>query len=540
MSFPVDKPQSPAHPERRRQHSRSGSSAPAFEALRRERADAVGDLPAQAAAALVLPASRTPINPRSGARRRGWIMRRTLLLADVCGILLAGLITTLVIGNSGETDFISGSTELLLILVAVPMWAVAAHLAGLYGFDEDRANHSTVDDMVRVFMLVTAGSWVLTRMAEFTHTAAPDPVKATVLWGLTITFITLLRALVRRAARRTQAYRQRTIVLGGGKVGQLVARKLVLHSEYGLDLVGFVDDDPLPRPTFLDGVPVLGGLQDLPRIVQEQDVERVVIAYAKEMNEQMLALIRRMRDGGVQVDVVPRYFEVVGPKVDIHTIGGMSLMGLPPVRLSRTSALMKRTIDVAVAGITLLVLSPLLLVIALLVKRDSPGPVLFRQTRLGKEMHAFTVLKFRTMTSGDNDAEHMAYIQSSMTNPELHGDGQFKLQREDRITRVGSFLRKTSLDELPQLLNVLRGDMSIVGPRPCLPYEVEHFKTHHFERFLVPAGLTGLWQVSSRAQSTFAEALDLDVLYAQSASIGLDLQLMLRTPLQLLRSKATA
>ena len=535
MRTSLDKTDAPPRPERRQEQNRKGAPAPAFEAMRRERAASPDSM-----ANLVLPASRTPLNARSKARRRGWIMRRTLFLADVTGILLAGLTTTLLIGNSGDTDYISGASELLLVLLAVPMWGFAAHVAGLYGFDEDRANHSTADDLVRVFMLVTAGAWMLTQGAELTQTASPDPVKATVLWGLSISLIVVLRATVRRAARRTRAYHQRTVVLGGGRVGQLLARKLMLHTEYGLDLVGLVDDDPMPRPTFLDDIPVLGGLHDLPLIVEEQDVERVIIAYSREMNDEMLALIRRLRDGGVQVDVVPRYFEVVGPKVDIHTVGGISLMGLPPVRLSRTSALMKRGLDLVVSALALIVLSPLFLLVSLLVKLDSPGPVFFRQRRLGKDMKEFTLLKFRSMRAGDNSAEHAAYIATSMTDPELQGAGQFKLQREDRVTRVGAFLRKTSLDELPQLINVLRGDMSLVGPRPCLAYEVEHFKTHHFERFLVPAGLTGLWQVSARAQSTFAEALDLDVLYAQSASLGLDLQLILRTPLQLLRSRATS
>jgi lipopolysaccharide/colanic/teichoic acid biosynthesis glycosyltransferase len=176
-----------------------------------------------------------------------------------------------------------------------------------------------------------------------------------------------------------------------------------------------------------------------------------------------------------------------------------------------------------------------------MIKLDSSGPVFFRQTRLGMGQRDFKVLKFRTMYEDTSDEEHRAYIRSAMdrrSRPEANG--LFKLERAAAVTPFGRWLRRTSLDELPQLLNVLRGDMSLVGPRPCLPYELENFEDHHFDRFLVPAGITGLWQVTARANSTFAEALDMDVAYAHGWSLGLDLQLLIRTPLQLLRPGATA
>jgi lipopolysaccharide/colanic/teichoic acid biosynthesis glycosyltransferase len=156
-------------------------------------------------------------------------------------------------------------------------------------------------------------------------------------------------------------------------------------------------------------------------------------------------------------------------------------------------------------------------------------------------MHEFSLLKFRTMRVDTDDSAHRAFISATMSytaTPEP--TGLYKLKRDDAVTRIGAWLRRTSLDELPQLINVLRGEMSLVGPRPCIAYELERFESHHFDRFLVPAGLTGLWQTSARAHSTFGEALDMDVLYAQSWSLGLDLLLLARTPLQLLRPSATA
>jgi lipopolysaccharide/colanic/teichoic acid biosynthesis glycosyltransferase len=179
--------------------------------------------------------------------------------------------------------------------------------------------------------------------------------------------------------------------------------------------------------------------------------------------------------------------------------------------------------------------------IALAIRLDSPGPVLFRQRRLGADMKPFTVLKFRTMRVDTDQEEHRRYIESTLTHAASpNSNGLYKLDRSSSVTGVGRFLRKTSLDELPQLLNVLVGDMSLVGPRPCLDYETEGFAEHHFERFLVPPGLTGLWQVTARAKSTFGEALDMDVEYVRGWSLSLDLRLLLKTPLSLLRMRATA
>ena len=165
----------------------------------------------------------------------------------------------------------------------------------------------------------------------------------------------------------------------------------------------------------------------------------------------------------------------------------------------------------------------------------------FRQARLGQNMREFTTLKFRTMRVDTDETAHRDYIKSMMSSQTpARENGLYKLDREDVVTPSGRWLRRTSLDELPQLINVLRGEMSLVGPRPCIPYETENFETHHFERFLVPAGLTGLWQVTARARSSFWEALEMDVAYARGWSLGLDLRLLLRTPLQVFGRRATA
>jgi lipopolysaccharide/colanic/teichoic acid biosynthesis glycosyltransferase len=266
----------------------------------------------------------------------------------------------------------------------------------------------------------------------------------------------------------------------------------------------------------------------------------VVIAFSNESESELLATMRHLQDLPVQIDVVPRLFELVDLRVTMHWVEGMPLLGLPRPRPARGSRAAKRVIDVVGAAAGLIVLSPLLAYIAVRIRLDSHGPVIFRQTRLGTNMKEFTALKFRTMKVDTDEAVHRAYIQQTMSPAAVTSDnGLYKLDRADSVTEFGQWLRRTSLDELPQLVNVLRGDMSLVGPRPCIPYEAETFGAHHLRRFSVPQGITGLWQVTARANSTYGEALDMDVAYARGWTLGLDLRLLLRTPLQVLRQRSS-
>jgi exopolysaccharide biosynthesis polyprenyl glycosylphosphotransferase len=348
------------------------------------------------------------------------------------------------------------------------------------------------------------------------------------------------RSLARALARRQPAYIQNAVIVGAGDVGQLIGRKLLQHPEYRINLVGFVDATPRQRRRDLGELPILGTADDIGEIVQRNNIDRVIVAFSQDGHEQMLELVRAIREHDVQIDLVPRLFEAVGAKVGVHTLEGMPLLVLPASGMSRSSRLLKRGMDVIGSSVLLVLIAPVMLTIALLIRRDSVGPVFFRQTRLGMDLREFTVLKFRTMRQGTDDEPHREYIRQIMTPDALPGPNNlYKLERHDSVTPLGRWLRKTSLDELPQLLNVLRGDMSLVGPRPVIPYELDFLAPHHYERFLVPAGLTGLWQVEARAHSTFREALDLDVAYARGWSLGLDVRLLLRTPLLMLRSAET-
>jgi exopolysaccharide biosynthesis polyprenyl glycosylphosphotransferase len=474
---------------------------------------------------------------RSRARRRGWLVRRLLVAADVIALVTAFSLTQLLLGPPGPAQ----PGDWLLLGAVLPLWILMAKIYGLYDRDEERADHSTVDDVPGVFHLVTVGVWLLFIGGRLTGTAEPTLTRLAGLWILAILLAVLARAIARAIARRNVLYLQNVVIVGAGDVGQLVARKILQHPEAGFNIVGFVDDQPRERRSELSGVALLGRVDGLPELVEMFAVDRVIVAFSRDSELETVDLVRRLRGFDVQIDVVPRLFEAVGLRIANHSIEALPLVGLPPVRLSWSSRVVKRLIDVVGASIVLLLTAPLFVLLAILIKRDSPGPIFFKQTRLGIGMREFTALKFRTMRVDTDDRVHRDYIRQTMTaGAPIGANGLYKLDRSSDVTRVGRWLRRTSLDELPQLLNVLRGDMSLVGPRPCLRYETELFKPHQFERFLVPAGLTGLWQVAARANSTFGESLDMDVAYARGWSLGLDLRLLCRTPLQMIGQRGTA
>jgi exopolysaccharide biosynthesis polyprenyl glycosylphosphotransferase len=468
--------------------------------------------------------------------RRGRITRRALVAADVVGLAAADVLATLAYGrdSAGHLDLVN---ELLIFAVTIPCWVLVARLHGLYDRDEERADHSTPDDVVGVFHLVTIGTWLLLAGSYLTAFADPDVSKLIAFWILAIVVVPVTRTVARELCRRSPWFVQNTLIVGAGHVGQLVARKLHKHPEFGINVVGFIDPDPRERrPDLPEHLRMLGGLEQLADVVERHEVERVIVAFCREPTHELVAMIRQLRTRSVQVDLVPRLFDVLDPGVTVHTVEGLALLGLPPARLTTPARVIKRIVDLAGAGMVLLLTAPVFAYVALRIRLDSPGPVLFRQTRLGEGMTPFRALKFRTMRDGTDSAAHREFIRAA-AEAGAAAHGVYKLDQSRAVTPVGRWLRRTSLDELPQLLNVLRGDMSLVGPRPCIPYEVDTFRPYQLERFLVPQGLTGLWQVTARANATFTEALDMDVAYVRGWSLGLDLRLLLRTPLEVVRQR---
>ena len=484
------------------------------------------------------PADPLPLSQEARRlRRRGWLVRRMLLAADVVGLAVSFAIAQVLFGDTDAAiDRISRAREVLLFVLTLPGWIVVAKLYGLYDRDEERTGHSTVDEFVDVLHLVTVGAWFSLVGAWLLGWAKPDIAKLVAFWAFSVVAVTAGRALARALARRSASYVQNTVIVGADATGRLIATKLSRHPEYAMNVVGFVDGETRRDISDTGGAPWLGTPEELRGIVDALRVDRVVIAFPDAEERQTSEAMRSLRDLDVQLDVVPRLAERVGRRTGFHAVEGFPLLAVSAGKLPRTSRLIKRTIDLVGATLVLAVASPLFVVIAWRIRRDSPGPVFYKQTRLGLGMKQFSMLKFRTMNVQTDDAPHREYLASTVDAASAaENNGLYKLAREDAVTRVGRWLRKTSLDELPQLINVIRGEMSLVGPRPALPYEVENYAPHHFDRFLVLPGLTGLWQVTARAQSTFGEALDMDLAYVRDWSLGLDLLLLAKTPLQLFR-----
>jgi len=456
----------------------------------------------------------------TGARRRGWVIRRALAAADVAGLTLAFVLAEAVIGGGLSAG------RLLFFAATLPGWIVVAKLYGLYDNDEERTDHSTADEFVGVFHLVTIGAWILFAGAWLTDLWSPELAELVFFWGAAIGLVTAGRASARGVCRQTLSYRQNTIIVGAGDVGQLVARKLLKHPEYGVNLVGFVDAEPKAPREDLAHLTLLGPADELAELVRAYDVERVVVAFSNESHEDLLRLIRSLKGLPVQIDIVPRLFEIVGPGVEIHTVEGLPMIALPQLKLSRSSRLLKRVLDVVLSSIVLVLLAPLFAFVAIKIKLDSPGLVFFRQQRMGYGDKPFRMFKFRTMVA-DADARRgeVAHLNMHVSN----GDARMlKIPDDPRVTPFGKTLRKLSIDELPQLLNVLKGDMSLVGPRPLPLDEDELVEDWGRHRLTLKPGITGLWQVSGRSSIPFGEMLNLDYIYVSGWSLWGDLRLIAR------------
>jgi exopolysaccharide biosynthesis polyprenyl glycosylphosphotransferase len=472
---------------------------------------------------------RTPF-----VHRRGWLVRRALLAGDLLGLMTAFLIAELALPGNAQ-DRIHPTVEVGLFVLALPFFVVFAKLQGLYDHDEERTDHTTPDDLVGVFYLVTTGTWLFFATVYVFNLASPSVERLVLFWALSIALVALFRATARAFCRRTVIYLQNTIIVGAGELGQRIGRKLIAHPEYGLAFVGFVDEELWdPHPELLHPT-VLGGLDELPALVHALDVERVIIAFSRGRDEDVLPLIRELGDNDVQVDIVPRFYDVVGSGVDLHDVEGLTLVGLRPFDLSRSSRLLKRSMDIAIAALALNLFAPLFAIVAVAIKLDSRGPVFFRQVRVGVRGRPFRIWKFRSMRA---DAEaHKAEVAG--LNMHRNGDGpqMFKVPDDPRMTRVGSFLRRWSLDELPQLINVLAGEMSLVGPRPLILDEDEQVHDWGRKRLDLKPGITGLWQAKGRSEIPFDEMVRLDYLYVTSWSPMTDIKLALRTVPALFRER---
>ena len=473
-------------------------------------------------------------HPAARRHRRGWLVRRVLLASDIVALLAAFFVVEFLFQGNAVVDRIGIRWEAPIFLATLPVWVIAAKVYGLYDRDEQNAEHSTADDFASIFHLVTVAVWLFFAFSWITGLTEPSQAKLAAFWASAIASITACRVAGRAVARSRPSYVQNALIVGAGEVGQSIARKLLKHPEYAINVVGFVDSAPKERRDDLGETQLLGPLDQVRDIVVACDVERVIVAFSNESDDEMLEVARSLKDLDVQVDIVPRLFEIIGPRLRINSIEGVSIVSMPPLRLSRSSRLLKRSFDLIVASAALIVLSPFLLVIALMVKLDSSGPLVFTQLRMGARDRTFRIYKFRTMMHGA-DSQKAALVS---LNKHASGDARmFKIPGDPRVTRVGRFLRRYSLDELPQLFNVLRGEMSLVGPRPLVLDEDEFVESWARQRLALRPGMTGYWQILGRTDIPFSEMVKLDYLYVTNWTLGGDLKVVARTIPAILRSQ---
>jgi exopolysaccharide biosynthesis polyprenyl glycosylphosphotransferase len=345
------------------------------------------------------------------------------------------------------------------------------------------------------------------------------------VWLAIVVLLPLVRWLERLAVdwlRRRGHGLRRTLIVGAGPLGRLIMQAIIAQPDLGYRVVGFVDDE---RSEPIGRFPALGPLRRLPDLITAERVDEVIIALPAKAHKDTLAIMDLCRHDGVRFRIVPDFYELSLDVVHVEDVGGIPLIGLRTPRLSRWDRGLKRALDIALGSIFLALSAPLWPLIALAVRLESPGPIIFRQVRVGRGGAHFVAYKFRSMVA-DAEAD---YWKAKLAALNESNGPTFKMRDDPRLTRVGRIIRRLSLDELPQLVNVLRGEMSLVGPRPPVPREVEQYNDWHRRRLEVAPGVTGLWQVSGRSALTFDEMVLLDLWYIEHWSLLLDLKILLRT-----------
>jgi exopolysaccharide biosynthesis polyprenyl glycosylphosphotransferase len=389
---------------------------------------------------------------------------------------------------------------------------------GLYSRELKRVSHSTVDDVPWLFHALIVGtllSWLYYEVVD-----RPVPTRELLAFAA-IAFIGILlaRAIMRRAIGSALA-RERLLLVGEDAMTRALVRKIRSHPEYGLDPVGLVHAG-YRRPTDVS-VPVLGRVGDLVAVARECSIDRVLVSNGGLNSVEQVELLRECRELGVKVSLLPQVFDAMGPSVEVDDVEGVTVLGLNPPVMSRPSRLVKRGMDLLGALVLALLAGPVMLVAAAAIKLTSRGPVFFKQKRIGRGGKPFHVVKFRTMYK--DAEERLEELRRYSRDPNwLH------LDVDPRITLVGRILRNTSLDELPQLWNVLKGEMSLVGPRPLIESEDSRVDGWGRSRLALTPGLTGSWQVLGRTNIPFDEMVKLDYLYVANWSVWGDIRLILRT-----------
>lgn len=351
-----------------------------------------------------------------------------------------------------------------------------------------------------------------------------------VLFALPLLYV--VRAEIMRAiyiTLKSNQFKRNVVIVGNGKSGKLLATKLIYENPIGLDIIGFIDDKNIITQEKLNGILVLGALKDIKSIVNQYDIDEVLIAIDDEEYTHLLEVLDICKGLDVTVSLSSEQFDVVAQKLKTEMYADIPVLDVSPQYNNMITLTLKRTFDIIASIVGLILLSPLFLIIILLVKLSSRGPIFYKQVRIGKYGKPFDFYKFRSMKIVKGEDEERKKMMLEFMRTTNNNENSTKVINDKRVTWIGKILRKTSLDELPQLINVIKGDMSLVGPRPCLPYEFENYDEWQKRRLQVTPGCTGVWQVWGRSSVSFNDSVVLDLYYINNMSPWLDFQLILQT-----------
>ena len=463
--------------------------------------------------------------------RRGYVVRRLSVMADLAGLLVTGVITAAILSLAGRP--LTG-LDTALYLLFVPIWPlIGIAMRAYHPVAVGRGLTITVpDEFATIFRVSTLWAWFLLLARSV---ASVDPIQmipSILVWAISIPVILLCRSALRQFARRRGWYRQSVIVIGRASDAEKVVSRIDRHPEWGLEVAEEIDvGDAGNGELFVTGHPARHvdevSAEYLLDLAEDGSVSRVIFATPPGQLDARTDLTRSFIESGIQVDFVPGEAEILRSGAAISHLEGLPLMSMPGARPPRSWGVLKRALDLAIAVPALLVAAPAIGYAAVRIKLDSRGPVFYRQTRAGLDGRHFQFLKLRTMCV-DAD-QKLAAVADHSLHPEGAEDGIFKAVDDPRVTAVGRRLRRHSLDELPQLVNVVKGDMSLVGPRPLPVHEDQRVAGHYELRRHVKPGMTGPWQVNGRSDIPFHDMLRLDYSYVLNWSLSADIKLLVQT-----------
>jgi len=465
-------------------------------------------------------ADRLGLSGPEGARRRGALLRRLLALGDWTALIVALLVVT---AATTSTDV----ADLFWAALFSPSWILVVKLHGLYDNDHRRIRHSTLDEVPSLVSATVLGTLVIDGLLAISPVGPLSPKSAIALGVGTLVGSFIARGVLRWVWHRATPMAI-GIVVGPPATVDTIARRVDTHPETRLHLVGYLsaatDEDSAELPR-------LGSLADISEVARAEGIERVVVTEQQMSELGAERLIEECKEAGLALTFLPQHYGLLGPGIELNRLAELPVLDFRFSDPPRSTQAMKRAMDIVVSGVLLAVLSPLLVLAGLATLLDSGRPVFFRQQRAGKDGVPFTVFKFRTMVADAEDRLGELIDLSKLDEP------AFKIPDDPRVTRVGRFLRRTSIDELPQLYNVLRGQMSLVGPRPEEVAVVALYDERQRGRLAIKPGLTGPMQVYGRGDLTFEERLAMERDYLDNLSLLTDLQILMRTPRAIMRGE---